>query len=359
MVVPSVSAWVGATWVVGAALVGASPSISAPLHGIGPGVGDESGPVHGSGAEPVATFSIVGADPATGEVGIAVQSKFFAVGAVVPWARAGVGAVATQSYANTTYGPLGLDLLAEGLSPTEVIDRLTDPDEGRVSRQVGVVAADGRSATFTGEECMDWAGGVIGANYAAQGNILTGERVVTEMARAFDETEGMLGEKLMAALEAGQAAGGDSRGVQSAAILIVKEGAGYGGFNDRYCDLRVDDHETPIRELRRIFDLWSWNALLLEGYTRAEAGEYDRAFALADRLMVLRPDEGESYYHPACYYAKAGRTATALELLEKAILRSPGLAEQARRDPDFTSIRDTEGYRALVGTEGDATGAGS
>lgn len=311
-----------------------------------------------SASEPVATFSIVGCDPETGEVGIAVQSKFFAVGAVVPWAKAGVGAVATQSYANTTYGPRGLELLAGGLAPEEVITRLTADDDGRASRQIGVVAADGRSATFTGEECMDWAGGVIGMNYAAQGNILAGEDVVTAMAGAFEATEGVLGQKLMSALEAGQAAGGDSRGVQSAAILIVKEGAGYAGFNDRYCDLRVDDHETPIRELRRIFDLWTWNALLLEGYTRAGEGAYDRAFALGDELMALRPDEAESYYHPACYHAKAGMTARALELLEKAIELRPSLADQARQDPDFASIRETDGYRTLVGEDATVTREG-
>jgi uncharacterized Ntn-hydrolase superfamily protein len=207
-------------------------------------------------AEPsVATFSIVAYDPETQELGVAVQSKFLAVGWLVPWAKAGVGAIATQSYANTTYGPKGLELLADSLAPEEVIKRLTEGDEGRARRQVGVIDAQGRAATFTGEECNEWAGGKTGENYAVQGNILAGEEVVDAMAKAFETTQGELGARLIAALEAGQEAGGDTRGMQSAALLIVRDGWGYGGFNDRYRDLRVDDHDEPIQELRRIYEM--------------------------------------------------------------------------------------------------------
>lgn len=204
---------------------------------------------------PVATFSIVGFDPGTGELGVAVQSKFVAVGAVVPWARAGVGAIATQAWANTRFGPVGLALLAAGKTPEEVGETLVAMDSRAGHRQFGIVDASGRSVTFTGEECLDWAGGRSGPNFAVQGNILAGPGVVDAMAEAFTSVEGDLGERLLAALAAGQAAGGDRRGRQSAALLIVREGWGYGGLNDRYRDLRVDDHPTPIAELQRLHEL--------------------------------------------------------------------------------------------------------
>ncbi len=203
----------------------------------------------------VATFSIVGFDPETQELGIAVQSKFLGVGAVVPWAKAGVGAVATQSYANTTYGPIGLELMASGKSAQEAIDILTSEDEDRALRQVGIVDGKGNAATFTGEKCFDWAGGIAGQHFAAQGNILVSEDTVTAMASTFEQTKGSLAERLLAALDAAQGAGGDSRGKQSAALLVVKEEGGYGGYNDRAIDLRVDDHPDPIKELIRIYEL--------------------------------------------------------------------------------------------------------
>ena len=204
---------------------------------------------------PVATFSIVGYDAETGALGIAVQSKFFAVGAVVPWAEAGVGAIATQSWANTTYGPKGLKLLKSGLSAEQTLERLIADDEGRATRQVGIVDAKGNVAHYTGDECNEWAGAVSGKHYTAQGNILAGEDVVKAMGKAFEATEGELADKLMAALFAGQEAGGDTRGQQSAALLVVREQRGYGGFNDRYIDLRVDDAEKPIEELQQLLEI--------------------------------------------------------------------------------------------------------
>jgi uncharacterized Ntn-hydrolase superfamily protein len=298
--------------------------------------------------EPVATFSIVGADPATGEIGVAVQSKFFAVGSVVPWARAGVGAIATQSFANTTFGPRGLDLLAEGTSPDEVIRRLASEDDGRDQRQIGIVDAKGRSAAYTGSTCMAWAGHVSATNFTAQGNILTGEPVVRAMAQAFEETPGVLGEKLMRAIEAGQSQGGDARGMQSAAILIVKAGAGYGGFNDRYCDLRVDDHEDPIAELRRVFDLWKWNALINDGYAHCDQGRWPDAFRTGQALVEMKPGEGESYYHLACYYSKAAKREDALATLEEASRRDPALGPRARLDPDFAPLREDEVFLTIT-----------
>lgn len=202
------------------------------------------------------TFSIVAFDPETGDLGVAVQSKFLAVGAVVPYARAGVGAVATQSYANLLYGPRGLDLLAQGLHPQEVIERLTTADPEARLRQVGVVDAQGRAAAFTGEGCFAWAGHRTGKNVAVQGNILTGPETVDAMYETFLSARGDLAERLVAALAAGQEAGGDRRGQQSAALLVVREGGSYGGFTDKYIDLRVDDHPRPIEELARLLKLW-------------------------------------------------------------------------------------------------------
>lgn len=201
------------------------------------------------------TFSIVARDAEKGEWGIAVQSKFLAVGAVVPWARAGVGAIATQAWANTSYGPHGLDLLASGLSAQETLEQLLQADDGRADRQIGIVGASGAPVTYTGEKCFSWAGGRTGEHYACQGNILVSEDTVAAMARTFEETVGLLCDRLLAALAAGQAAGGDSRGQQSAALLVVREHGGYGGFNDRFIDLRVDDHAAPIDELQRILQL--------------------------------------------------------------------------------------------------------
>ncbi len=213
-----------------------------------------------STAPSISTFSIVGYDPgASGtmpaEWGIAVQSKFLAVGAIVPWAQAGVGAVATQSYANTSFGPEGLALMARGVSAQEALDQLIAQDEGHARRQVGLVDALGRAATFTGAECHAWAGGLTGRHYAAQGNILVSGATVEAMARAFEEAHGELADRLVAALAAGQAAGGDRRGQQSAAVLVVRAEGGYGGYNDRYLDLRVDDDPAPIDRLQALVDL--------------------------------------------------------------------------------------------------------
>ncbi len=201
----------------------------------------------------VGTYSIIAFDPVTGEIGVAVQSRIVAVGGIVPFARAGVGAVATQAYANVRYGPVGLAGLAQGLAPEECLRILTGADPLRERRQVGIIDATGRAATYTGNECLDWAGGIVGKHFAVQGNILSGRGVVTAMAEAFERSDGELSERLLASLKAGQAAGGDKRGMQSAALLVVREGWGYGGLDDRYRDLRVDEHEDPIAELERVY----------------------------------------------------------------------------------------------------------
>jgi uncharacterized Ntn-hydrolase superfamily protein len=219
------------------------------------------------------TFSIVAADPTVPEWGVAVASKFPAVGAVVPWARAGAGAVATQSYANTSFGPRGLDLMAGGMSARESLDQMLAEDQGRAQRQVGLVDASGSPASFTGGECMAWAGERTGTGYACQGNILVGQEVVEEMAAAFEGTDGDLIDRVVAALVAGDGAGGDRRGRQSAAIVVVRQGGGYGGYTDRYVDLRVDDHPDAVTELVRVF------------------GEYDRTMLVRnDQELPATPD---------------------------------------------------------------------
>ena len=203
-----------------------------------------------------ATFSIVARDPKTKDLGVAVESKFVAVGSVVPWAQSGVGAVATQSFANPAYAPKALALMRRGIAPKDVVKRLVEKDKDAAQRQLGLVDARGRAASFTGKECFDWAGHVVGKGYAIQGNILAGEDVIKSMARAYESTDGDLPVRLLAALSAGQRAGGDRRGQQSASLLIVREDGGYGGFNDRWVDVRVDDHPAPIEELIRIFNIY-------------------------------------------------------------------------------------------------------
>ncbi len=213
------------------------------------------------------TYSIVARDPATGDLGVAVQSRFLAVGSVVPWARAGVGAIATQSFANVAYGPDGLALLGGGADAASAVARLTEADPLRGQRQLGIVDASGASATYTGRSCFAWAGGRTGVNYAAQGNILAGAGVVDALADTFEAGGLPFPELLVACLAAADAQGGDRRGRQSAALLIVRDRGGYGGGNDRWIDLRVDDHADPIGELGRLLDL---THLYLE---RPSAGE--------------------------------------------------------------------------------------
>ncbi|MHC4606339.1 MAG: DUF1028 domain-containing protein [Planctomycetota bacterium] len=229
----------------------------------------------------MSTFSIVAFDPETGDYGVAVQSKFFGVGAVVPFAKAGVGAIATQAWGNTTYGTKGLELLASGLSAEEVVNKLTEADRGREFRQLGVVDSKGNAFAFTGEKAQEWKGHKTGKNYTCQGNILAGEEVVNAMAKAFEETKGPLADRLIKALEAGQAAGGDKRGKQSAALLVVREKGGYSGFNDRYIDIRVDDHETPIQRLGELRQL--------HRNTFGDAPLPDRK--RGDRIVVEKPGE--------------------------------------------------------------------
>ena len=241
-------------------------------------------------AERVATYSIVACDLEAGQWGVATQSKFLAVGSIVPWAAAGVGAVATQALANPRYGPDGLALLADGLSAEDVVARLTEADDGRAERQLGVVDGRGGSATYTGDGCLDWAGGLAGPGFAAQGNILVGEETVAALGKTFAVTHGRpLAERLLECLAAAQAAGGDKRGQQSAALLVVEKDGGYGGLTDTLVDLRVDDHAQPVAELARLYGIHS----LLFGKTpRHQWVEVDDALRaeLTERLRALGYD---------------------------------------------------------------------
>ena len=219
------------------------------------------------------TFSIVARDPERDAIGVAVQSKFISVGSVVPFASADAGAIATQSFANVTYGPDGLDLLREGRSATEAIETLTDADDEAPQRQVGVVGRDGSVAAFTGTDCFEFAGDIQGANYTVQGNILENRATIEAMADTYESTDSGLPEKLIAALHAGNEAGGDARGEQSAALYVVKPEGGYDGGNDRWIDVRVDDHTHPIDELERVFRLY--DVTLLEREPPDELRELD------------------------------------------------------------------------------------
>ncbi|WP_144798906.1 DUF1028 domain-containing protein [Halorubrum depositum] len=243
------------------------------------------------------TFSIAARDPETDAVGVAVQSKFVSVGAVVPFVSADAGAIATQSFANVAYGPDGLDLLREGHDAEEVVDRLTAPDDEAPSRQVGAVGLEGEPAAFTGADCHDYAGDLQGDDYTVQGNILENAETLTAMAEAFEETAGGLPERLIASLHAGNEAGGDRRGEQSAALYVAKPEGGYDGRNDRWIDVRVDDHDSPIDELERVFKLYDVTLLEREApdETRDLTGEAAAAVAevLADLGFLDESDAGD------------------------------------------------------------------
>jgi len=233
------------------------------------------------------TFSIVAFDSRNGDLGVAVESKFPAVGALVPWAKAKVGAIATQAWVNVSYGPNGLKMLEEGLSAQETLRRLLADDPRPEVRQAAVVDANGQVAVHTGSECLEWAGHVTGNGYSCQGNILSNAKVLESMARAYQETSGDLIDRLLEVLSVGQAAGGDQRGQQSAAILVVREMGGYEGFTDRYVDLRVDDHPTPIDELKRIFRIYDMTMLSREDARNLLTIDHDIAITLQRNLKKL------------------------------------------------------------------------
>jgi len=258
------------------------------------------------------TFSIVAANPETGELGVAVASKFIAAGSVVPWAKLGVGAVATQAWANVKLGPLILNLLGAGYSPKRAAETLLSTDPRREHRQLGIVNARGEAYAFTGKDCIEYAGHIVGDGYAVQGNILAGEEVLEAMARAYESTRGELVDKLLAALKAGDEAGGDRRGKQSAAIIVYRPCGGYGGCDEgvgKYVDLRVDDHPDPVNELIRLFRIWEITILEREDPSDVyDLSDPEVAVNIAEALRTL------GYYSGP---VKAPLPAEAIEALEK------------------------------------------
>jgi uncharacterized Ntn-hydrolase superfamily protein len=277
---------------------------------------------------PRGTFSIVALDP---------QS-------------AGVGAVATQAAGRAAYGPAILELLARGLDPSKAITRTLADDVRRETRQIGVVDAEARAAAFTGSECTEWAGHVTGAGFAAQGNILAGEAVVGEMARVFEQTRGALAERLVAALEAAQQARGDRRGQQSAALIVERPGGIPGSRDgiDRVVDLRVDDHEEPIRELRRLLDLHTRMRLVLDTTGLYERREWGAAIVATEASLARLPGDPLLLYNLACYETLDGRRDAALEHLEQALAADRTMREMARADSDFASLANDPSFRALL-----------
>lgn len=273
-------------------------------------------------------------------MGCAVQSRYFAVGSVVPWARAGIGAAATQAAGVAIYGKRALEELAGGASPDEALERVLADDPGRETRQLGVVTADGRAAAFTGADCPDWAGHRVGAGFAVQGNILAGAAVVDEMARAYEQTVGPLVARLVAALEAGQAAGGDKRGQQSAAVVVERVGARSESREgiDRICELRVEDHPEPIVELRRLVGIWGvWDAQRRAG-TFADRKEYGEAAAIL-RGELAQAEDALLLYNLACYESLAGHADDAVAHLRRAIELDQSHRALAAQDADFDQIR--------------------
>jgi len=306
-----------------------------------------------------ATFSIVGIDPATGDLGIAVASRYFAVGAVVPWADAGVGAVATQAGVNVGYGPRALELLRQGLTAQQVMDRLFQEDTfpGKDGRQLAIVDARGNIAVFTGDAANAWRGHVKGKTWSAQGNILVGQHVVEAMGRAFDQTNDELAEKLYAALKAGDEAGGDSRGRQSASILVVRKAGGRNTNNDRYVFVNVDDHQDPLGELRRLMNI---QMTINHGgaVNRAvAAGDFARALVSADKLAAYSPLDAATHVRSGFIAYLAGNRDRAMAAFSRAKqLTLPAQFKtlwdgQSSRTPAFAKVLDDRAFvTSVLGT---------
>lgn len=302
-----------------------------------------------NGEEIVATFSIVARDPATDELGIAVQSRAFRAGAIVSYAKAGVGAIATQAAANQTYGPRGLELLELGLSPDEVVEHLTGADPGRDRRQLAVIDAEGRVRAYTGSSTSAWAGHIEGENFSAQGNILAGEAVVQAMAETFESSRGPLALRLMDALDAGEAAGGDARGKQAGGVLVVKPIGDSGRTTDRWVDVRVDDHAEPFKELRRLVNMSVSRIHSRDARELAAAGRFDEAIAAQQEAIAIVPGEDQLIYGLARLYARAGDAANAVATLEEAIAIDARWRGLAASQADFDNIRDNAEFQRLIG----------
>lgn len=325
----------------------------------------EGAPRVAAGPDPwFSTFSIIAFDPATGELGVGVQSRAFAAGAAVPFAKPGVGAVATQASANRSYGPKAIALLEQGLSPADVVKKITDEDPGRDTRQVGVIDAKGRSAVYTGKRVIDrnfdpkdlvhyggYAGHVTGKNFSVQGNTLATEAVVKAMAEAYERGTGSMAERLMDALDAGQSKGGDMRGMQSAGILVVRPlPPNSESTVERIVDIRVDDAANPFVELRRLLNITlGVPAKLTERAAGlARDGRFAEAIAEQKRAIDITPNNERMHFALAQRYAQAGEYLNALEPLEKAVRRQPNLKKEAAGDPVFAKMRELVEFKRLI-----------
>ncbi len=291
------------------------------------------------------TFSIVAYDPENGDLGVGVQSKYFSVGPVVPWAEAGIGAVATQAFVNVSFGPRGLSLLKEGFTVEGVIEKLIEEDERRERRQLGIVDKAGNVAAYTGSECTMWAGSRQGLNFTVQGNILEGEVVLSAMVEAFESSKGELAERLVAALEAGQAVGGDARGRQSAAVLVVRYGAGRSGYGDRYVDLRVDDHKTPIVELRRLLSKHYSNGYVSRSHALLDNGKLEDALEIALRAVILSPDSDIAHLALCRAYYLNGAKTKAVEEHRLAFFLNEKITFTVNRSSRYAFILEDEVFR--------------
>jgi len=295
------------------------------------------------------TFSIIALDPATGEIGMGVQSKAFAAGNRAVAVKGGVAAIAHQASANPMYATVGFELLAAGMTPKDALDFMLRADDGRDRRQVVILDSQGRSAGWSGPGTNDWKGHRCGANYCAQGNILAGPQVVDAMATSFESSSGPLAERLMSALDAAQAAGGDARGMQSGALMVTRPLGGAGGFSDRVLDIRVDDHRTPLAELRRILNLWRSGQVLSEANQQLQSGDTAKAVATAQKAVDMAPESDNAWIALAHMRLRAGQRPGVFEALQRAVALNPTAKQTLQRNQNFESIRDTREFRKIVG----------
>ena len=284
------------------------------------------------------TFSIIARDPSSGELGMAVQSKTLAVGSRTITIKGGVAVVAHQSASNPMYGAIGLELLAAGMSPQQALGQMLRGDEGRESRQVAILDISGRSAAFTGSSANEWKGHKCGTNFCAQGNILVGAEVVDALARTFESASGPLADRMLAAMEAGQAAGGDLRGTQSAALVVAKPLAGAAGFGDRVVDLRVDDSRAPIPELRRLLNMFQARQLVADASARLREGNVSAASAASLAAREKSPEYDEAWLSWAATELAAERKSGALEGLRRAVDLNPANRRQLPRNRNFEAL---------------------
>jgi len=297
---------------------------------------------------PVHTYSIVARDAETGEMGVAVQSHWFSVGSIVTWAEAGVGAIATQSFVDPAYGPRGLELMKSGLDAEQALEALLLVDEGRDVRQVAFVDSEGRVATHTGAKCIEDAAHQVGEGYSVQANMMLNDKVVPAMAEAFESTDGDLAERLMAALEAAQDAGGDIRGRQSAAMLIVKGESTGRSWADRVLELRIEDHPTPITEMRRLLKVHRAYDHMNAGDVAVEHNDLELAMAEYGEAAELLPDNLEVQYWAAVTLATSGKLEQALPMFRAVFAADPNWIELTKRLLKPGIVPDTPEGHALV-----------